>query len=745
MSWQIYTQYDEDSLTMHSNAGLLRRARKALSDVAHVSNQHNPLLFKVEEYEVKLPNEGITKASCNCSAQGCCKHILSSILWIQENANIFTQTVDVVENVDLSIQNDELKKNIAESTIQNIKHAESTENKQQDTVNTKTALDFVFAFDIAKIQKKVGKANVRLAYEFVQNWVENNELCQIDIHAEKISFQTDLSSNKVLLYPTTGFEGMLSEIADKQKIAGHLACIAYLWIKNSSKQWQWSIDTTEQKQSLNYQLSTHDLEFIEELKMICQSFIQQGLSHLAKESVMALHIYNMQARAQSLPRLGSLLRALHGTMKQFLDHHVHVDEQLIFNQIAHLNAYLAALTEIQKLPSDVQIEALEKLRGSIRRSYKQETQQHEKQQQVANELFIPLGCEWWSTESGARGLTVCFWDVADQQLKEVTQARANHLDRTFDMLSAASNGIWGSSLSYLMQHQIELTHFKASSETSISASDDTRFLQKGFVSDLKKTDLDQMNIGLSQWQNLQELITPHSSLEQLKSRYILLRHRKITAPDLNEFEQCFEYRIVDDHNVSLKLSIPIEPEYRARIKHLTQLIQNDSEHNHHNEKIIATLARIDASAQQIQFIPCSVFLETTKGLKTFSLDYDYPKQKKGKLSELILGRFEKLLEQKKQWKSQQNYSALDLLVIEIQSLLEFYANTGRATLDQDDHNKIQDIAQQFSDLGLHFITKTLTSNVLEKNLAQTILKWRHVLLQLQQLNQRISLEGQIMS
>ena len=139
----------------------------------------------------------------------------------------------------------------------------------------------------------------------------NEELCTFEIQAEKISFQTDLSANKVLLYPATGFDGMLSEIADKQKSAGHLACIAYLWLKNSPEQWQWSIDTTQHEQSFANQLSKDDLAFIDELKSICESFIQQGLSHLAKESVMALHIYNMQARAQSLPRLGSLLRTLH--------------------------------------------------------------------------------------------------------------------------------------------------------------------------------------------------------------------------------------------------------------------------------------------------------------------------------------------------------------------------------------------------------------------------------------------------
>ena len=105
------------------------------------------------------------------------------------------------------------------------------------------------------------------------------------------------------------------------------------------EKWQWSIDITAQQHHPTQQLSPDDRVLIQELKIICQNFIQQGLSHLAKEMVMSLHILNMQARAQNLPRLGSLLRALHGSMKQFLEADIQVDEQQIFNQLAHLYAY----------------------------------------------------------------------------------------------------------------------------------------------------------------------------------------------------------------------------------------------------------------------------------------------------------------------------------------------------------------------------------------------------------------------
>lgn len=710
MSWQIYTQYDEDSLIMHSNAGLLRRARKALNDVELLQHSDEQLLFKVEECEVLLPIKGITQAQCNCPAQGCCKHILSSILWVQENVAQFSTNQLVLENT-------------TESAIQQ----QSSNTSVTPEHTTASAKEQLLDFDPSKIQKQAGKANIRLAYEFIQNWLAQPEQCQIDIQDNKISFQTDLSPHPVLLYPATGFEGILSEINHKQKIAAHLACVAYFFLQYAPEKWQWSIELNEQQNNPNQQLALDDREFIEELKTICQNFIQHGLSHLAKESVMSLHILNMQARAQNLPRLGSLLRTLHGTMRQFLEDDIQVDEQQIYNQLAHLYAYLTALSEIESLNPEFQTEALTKLRGVIKRDYQNETIAH----------LIPLGCEWWSTDSGAHGLTVCFWDVSEQQLKEVTQARANHLDRTFDMHSAANTGIWGSSLNFLFQHQLELIHVKSSSDTQLSASTDTRFLQKGSFNELTISDLDQMNIGVSEWQTLQEMFVPHSSLEQLKSRYVLLRHRSINAPELNELEQYFEYRVTDQQDIALKLVIPIEAEYRVRIKHLTHLIQN--------EKILATLVRVETTQQQLQFIPCSVIWQSSKGLKIFSLDYDYPIQKKSTLAELMTGRIEKLLAQKKQWQKQQHLSALEVLVLETQILLEFYANTGRSQFDRDDQDKLNELAQQFADLGLSLIRNTLQMGSTQDALATQLLKWRHVLLQLQRLNQRIVLEGQVTS
>lgn len=701
MIGQIYLQYDEESLALHSNTGLIRRAKKSIEEVQYIENT-TPLHFKVEEFDVYLPEQGITEAQCNCSAQNCCKHILSSIFWLQQN--------------QATTSNDQ---NSASPST----HESQLEPTQTLTVQA-SALDQALQLKDSVLFKKVGKANLRLAFEIWQNWQQVSTACNIEILAEKIIFKTEFSENPILFYPQTGFEGMLSDIDDNNKNAVHLACIAHLFQQQSAELWQWSEDLQQQyHQNSQHALNKEDIDFISEIKNLCQQFIQQGLSHLAKESVLSLHILNMQARAQNLPRLAALLRQLHGMMQQLLEHDVQTDEQQIFSQLAYLNAYLFALEQSQQ-----QTEIFTRLKGAVQRDYQAQSTQR----------LIPLGCEWWQTDSGAQGLTVTFWDEQQQHSREVTQARGHRLDSTFSKESAAQSGIWGSSLDYLLQHQIQLTQAKVSSEVNLSPSTDTRFIQIDPFKKLSLEDFEQMNIGLNDWSMLHQWIQPKSSLEQNPYRYLLLRHQQIFAPELNEHEQCFECRIQDLHGTALKLSLPIEVQYQARIKSLTTLFNQ-------NEKIVATLVRLDLSQQNIQLIPCSLILEKKQQLEIFSLDYHSPRYKKSSLTELITGRIEKLLQQKKQWQTPPQQSTLDIAVQQTQSVLEFYANTGREVLDPEDKTKLKQLAQLYADLGLEVVQRSLISGLEMSSLAAALLKWRHLFLQIQRLSYHLPIERQVMS
>ena len=723
MSWLIYLHYDEDSLALHSNAGLIRRAKKALDQVQYQSlldtdiNQQQRLSFQVEEDLVHLNPQGIATAECSCSAQGCCKHILSSILWMQQNPEQFNGSSASVVATDTTTENSSNPDTLpAAAPVQpTIDPAQA----QQQTLNAALALDS------AAILKKTTKATRRLAYQFFLAWQQQPEHCQIEIQADKISFLTEFSPHKIQLFPAVGFAGMLSDLPSKQQAAVHLACLAQLFQQHAIT-WSWPEDLvqTEAEQSAPVQLEVEDLALIGELQQITQHFMRQGLSHIAHESVLALHILNMQARAQNLPRLASELRQLHGIMRQFLSEDDHqVDEHQVFDQLAYFYAYLAALITNQQQP-----EVLKQLKGSTQRDYQQ--------QQFAH--LIPLGCEWWQLDSGARGLSLYYWDAEQKQHYEVTQARANHLDTTFDKNSAAQSGIWGSNIDYLLQHQLELTQAKMSDNSRLSASSETRFVEKSEFKQLSLEQLDQPGLAINDWQQLDALIRPSSSVSRNTQRYVLLRHQEIEKPELNELEQCFECRVIDSHGQSLKLSMPVEKNYENRLRHFNSLI--------FNSKPVATLVRIDLSQQRARLIPCSLILQKKDGLSIFSLDFHYPpRPPKANVFELIAGRIEKMLKQKKQWQAGLHYTPLELLLQHSQGLLAFYANIGRAQLDPLDQEKLMHYRQQYEDLGLSLIAQQCDLLLKTNNLAHYLLQCRHLLIQLQRLQYRFELESQTMS
>ncbi|MCH4248478.1 MAG: hypothetical protein LKF82_11710 [Acinetobacter populi] len=682
MSWQIYLNYDEDSLTTFANAGLIRRAKKSLDDVQPQTHDAQ-LHFVVEDCHVELPVQGITQASCTCPAQGCCKHILSSILWLQQHP----------EHLQPRISN-------------------TDKNPQDHAPVIPSALDTTLQLDSIQLLKNLRKTERQLAYQIFSEWQHDPTLCQIEIQAEKISFQTTLSASAIVYFPQSHLAGMLSDVADKQKNACHLACIAYLFAHHAPEKWQWSDDLQQQNFNpveASIGLNHDDLTFIKDIKILCLSLMRQGLSHIARESVLSLHLLNMQARAQNLPRLASELRHLHGLLQRLLTHDVQVDEAQIFDALAFLYAYLTALQHDAEQPETLNQDKFNQFRGQVQRDYVQQQIEH----------LIPLGCEWWTTVSGARGLTVCFWDNSTQRIREVTQARANHLDITFNQDSAAQAGIWGSSLDFLLKHQLKLTEAKISPDGKLSASADSRFQSLGSIDQLSADAFKQQVIGIDDWQQLKILLQPSSSLFNSLPRYQLLHIQACSQQELNEIEQCFECWVTDCQLQQLQLSLPIDPNHHGKINKLQYLIQTG--------QIIAILVRMEIQAQTIRFLPCSLVLNETKGLRIFSLDYDhlpYHKQKQNFLQQFT-GRISSLLARKHELHSTTTTNVIHLTLQHTQNLLEFYANTGRQSFDPDDQQHLQQLAQQFEDLGLQLLVQLLRQQSLA--FSEQLLIWRHAL------------------
>ncbi|KAA8734321.1 hypothetical protein F4V57_04955 [Acinetobacter qingfengensis] len=683
MSQHIYTQYDEDSLMTFANAGLLRRAKKSLDTVQpqqDIATTVLPFKFMVEGYEVILPEQGIVAASCNCPAQECCKHILSSILWLQTQQFIATDTATI--------------------TIP------SSENQC-------SALQSAMSLDIEKLQKQVGKAQRLLAQQIVQDWLQTPDHCRIDLQPEKILFYTQYSSSAINYFANTGFSGMLSDIANSQKSAVHLACIAYLF-QQQQQFWHWQ-DQTQFIDVASEQLQPDQRQFIEDILDFCLNLIQHGLSHITQTSVMALHLLNMQARTQDLPRLAAQLRQLYSQIEQLLAEDIHCHESHIFQELAGLYAYLNVLKQSHE-PKQLML-----LKGQARRDYQNTSFNH----------LLALGAEWWQIPSGARGLTLCFWDDQQNTLVEVTQARSNALDLSFDQSSVANNGIWGCSLSFLLKNQIQLSQAKMTESMQISPSKETTVHVLAPLAELSPSVFRDKQIGIQNWQQLQDKIQQNNPLFSQTTQYFFLNIESMSEIELNEINQRFEFWVEDVNGQQLQLSLAVQSGQQYKIEQL--------DYWRKQQKIIGILVRIQRQAQALYFIPVSLMLNREHP-EIFSLDYDrIPVVKKQKsLLENLAGRITKLLEKQQQQAFVANFpqNQIDLSLTHTLTLLEFYANTGRQQFDEDDQLQINALIEQFRSLGLNIMAEVLQ----QQPFTTMLLKTRFLIEMLHNLRQQLPLK-----
>ena len=152
----------------------------------------------------------------------------------------------------------------------------------------------------------------------------------------------------------------------------------------------------------------------------CVRMVLAGASPVAADTLFDLAI---SARAEAAPRLTSQLRALTKQAGHAANRMVQFEPEAFLAEAARTYALVEAL---KRDASDVA------LTGVVRRDY---------QPAPAMDLWM-LGAVQWTTESGARGLTLHGFCPADRQWRTVVQARGPGQDPTFDTRVAYTMPLW---------------------------------------------------------------------------------------------------------------------------------------------------------------------------------------------------------------------------------------------------------------------------------------------------------------
>ena len=707
----VYLSYTDEILETHANAGLLRRAKKSADAVRPLADSPpNAQAFESEGCTVVLPDAGIQAATCTCPAHECCKHILSCVLWLREHGAAGGMPSEKQpENDKVAAPDDDAKQ----------------PERSSESLSEKTpadALNDALALDPAAILKACGKAGRRLAYALFAEWQTQPESVRIETQGGSLLFHTPLAAAPVAYLAGGGFGGMLSELPAKQRTACHAACLALLFARHRPDAWIWPDDAipADAEGSLKA-LSADEMQLVAELRHDALTFVRRGLAHTAPEQITALHLFNMQARAQNLPRLAAAVRRLHGVLKKLHENDVHTDSRAALAELAQFYGYLHALENSTGSEHA-------RLRGH-RREY------------AAAELpdLLPLGAQWWRLPGGAHGLTVCFWDSVSGCLRESTAARANTLDTTFNRETAAQNGIWGSSLDFLGSHRLRLENAKTDADGRISPAPDTRLFALASMSEVPLADY--LAAAVRDWRDIEARFQPQSLLHHRPPRYLFIAPASWQPPELNELAQQFDIRVSDAGCRSLLLTIPATDACRRHSDYTDYWIRQNA--------VSAALVRAeDDGSGRISLTPCSLLIEQHARLAIFHLDYDSPpRPPKKTLGELVKGRIEKMQAQKESGRRQRTAAEpLDTLFDQLHNLIGFYADTGRSRFDDTDMARWQEILHRLNAFGLDTAAQTLAAAHTESArpdpdaFAAFLLKARWILLAAQGLRVRLPLE-----
>ena len=516
MSWyKVYLNYDQDALAMYANIGLIRRARKDIeaNKITLIEQQHEAMTFAVDGQNVTLSSQGIHNASCDCPAPGHCKHIIGAVLWLQANADRLT--LESQSAIDV-ISNDQLPSQQVRATV--------------DVISE------ILSLDVKKLLKNIGKADIRLAYQLVFDWQEQNSI-SIQQQDGQLRFSIAESSTPIIYMAGAGFNGMISELPAKQKKAVHLALIAYLF-QQHQQAWAWPEDLANTQNDIG-RLSSDEMALLEQIESYIHALIHHGLFHVTHSQAKQIQLLNMSARSQGLPRLAAMLRHLCKLVELMADRHFSVDEQDILLFLAQLSGYINMLLNHQG-------QQLSVLRGQLKRNYQTEKQTLD---------LLPLGGNWWQSRTGSLGATFYFWDKKQQQYYETTIARTNRSDSNFNQHSIWDTAsLWQMMPSALMTHAFTLDHPRLSVEGKLASSGSKVTLQK---TSWQHQDYEQFKakVGFNNWSELSHYLQKNTVDNTLLNEVIFIHITNFEQPKFDEVAQSLIWCVEDNQQNQLLLRI----------------------------------------------------------------------------------------------------------------------------------------------------------------------------------------------
>jgi hypothetical protein len=396
-----------------------------------------------------------------------------------------------------------------------------------------------------------------------------------------------------------GFGGMVSEAPPASRAAMHLLAIATAW-RARERQFTWPEAAAAPAADAATGLSAADREFLERLRQVLLEICGTGWSHVSDVMPAQLRALGMSARVESFPRLSGLLRTLAGTAELLAKRDFSSDERQAIKLAVRIHALCHALEHADGA-------ALEDLRGRARRTFDGD----------ATLELLPLGAHWWEQRSGARGLTISFWDHAGKSVLQVVLARRDANDPGFSRAAAWSSlALWpgAGAAAMLADGALVLQQARMSADGRIGIGGETRARPDA---PWRADDQRWMAAGFDDWRALAAAVRSGAGLRGEGVECVLLRPSSLESPRLDEIHQLLRWTVRDLNGMPLVLRLPCETWHRTRIENLEAWAAS-------GHAIKGVVARLERGMHGAMLEPLTIIVDSNGILHSVALDYLAP-------------------------------------------------------------------------------------------------------------------------
>jgi hypothetical protein len=633
----IYRNFDDDTLAALASAGLVRRAAKDV-EAGKVAWEAPPGpergLLRADGQLVGLGAEGPAKASCDCPAPGICKHILAAAIWLRTAAP-----------------------------------ADDDEHANAD------ALAELLALEPAAIFKAAGVAATRKAGAL---YAESGA-ASVTVQAGAVLIALPELDFSCRYIAGAGFAGMVSEAPTASRASLHLLAIAAAW-KQQGRDFAWPATVAVAAAPQDDALNEAERQFLDRLRRLILEACASGWAHVSAVMPAQLRSLAMSARVESFPRLAGMLRTLAGTSELLVKRDLSADERQAFRLAARIHALSHALEQASG-------ETLGELRGRARRRF---------DDNHALEL-LPLGAHWWEQRSGARGLTISFWDHASLSVMQAALARRDGGDPGFNRANAwAYQSLWpgAGAARTLSAGALALEAVRVSDDNRISLSSETR---ARVLPQWKASDERWSASGYNDWSTLAEAVRLSAGLRGEALDCVLLKPAMLDAPQLDEVHQIFGWTLRDGHGVPLLLRLSCEAVHHQRIANIEAWKAAGI-------PILAVLARLNRDLDGGALEPVTLIVEIKGMLRAVALDYEAPPSG---AAPSLLNRISRMLQSKAPPAYHTPHSAHKDWIETLQTILENKGMTGRLQLIEEDRQQLLAMQQLLRATGLDHVANAV--------------------------------------